>query len=388
MTPETILYLDFLEGNDNHLRKLAGIRRYASARGWEVETLPKNATSRDAVRALLAAGGIIGCIAEASGYRHSLPPRLFGGVPVVYLDPPEPLSWRGAVTVTCDNAAVAAAAYGELSAGMPPCFAAVPSGGAVLPWNRERIAAFRALCAANGRELRVFPARRREPRERRAARLLDWLAALPKRSALFATNDEVAREVVDAAGTIPRHVPKELSVIGVDGEPGTEDRGTFRAPGERPGLSSVKLDFEFAGHEAAQLLGRGVAASSFGPLCVLRRESTRGAGRRGPLVLEAVDAIRLEACEGLAAATLARRFDCSRRLFEIRFREAMGHSVLDEILHVRLTHAQALLMRREIPIRDIAGLCGFRTGIELRKLFRRRFKTSMRQWRNDHAPDN
>ena len=24
------------------------------------------------------------------------------------------------------------------------------NGGAVLPWNRERIAAFRALCAANG----------------------------------------------------------------------------------------------------------------------------------------------------------------------------------------------------------------------------------------------
>lgn len=126
----------------------------------------------------------------------------------------------------------------------------------------------------------------------------------------------------------------------------------------------------------------------FGPLCVLRRESTRGAGRREPLVLEAVDAIRREACEGLAAATLAKRFDCSRRLFEVRFREAMGHSVLDEILHVRLAHAQALLLRREIPIRDIAGLCGFRTGIELRKLFRRRFKTSMRQWRNDHAPDS
>lgn len=385
-----ILYLDFLEGNDNHLRKLAGIRRYAFARGWEVETLTKDATGRDAVKALLAGGGIVGCVAETSGYRHSLPPRLFGCVPIVHLDPPEPLSWRGAVTVTCDNAAVAAAAYDELAAGMPPCFAAVPSGGTVPPWNRERIEAFRVLCAADGRELRVFPARRREPKERRAARLSDWLAALPKRSAVFATNDVVAREVVDAAGAIPRHIPKELSVIGVDGEPGAEDRGTFRALGERPGLSSVKLDFEFAGYEAARLLGEMGSPKSavFGPLCVLRRESTRGPGRREPFVLEAVEIIRREACKGLTADTLARRFDCSRRLFELRFREAMGHSILDEILHVRLENAQALLMRREVPVARIAALCGFRTDIELRKIFRLRFKTSMRQWRSDHAPDN
>jgi transcriptional regulator GlxA family with amidase domain len=71
----------------------------------------------------------------------------------------------------------------------------------------------------------------------------------------------------------------------------------------------------------------------------------------------------------------------------LRFREAMGHSVLDEILHVRLEKAQALLTRREVPVSRIAALCGFRTDIELRKLFRLRFKTSMRQWRKDHAPD-
>ncbi len=385
-----IFYVDFPAGSDNHLRNLAGIRRYASARGWDVATLSREETTPAAVKAICAgandAPAPIGCVVEASGGHHNiLPPRLFGNVPIVYLDPPKPLPWRGAEAVTCDHAAVAKAAFEELADAMPPCFAVVASDSG-LPWNKERIAAFGALCIADGRELRVFPVRSGERPERRISRLSKWLAALPRRSAVFAVNDATALVVAEAALSIPRHIPKELVVLGVDGEPDAEDHGTFRAFGERPGLSSVKLDFEFAGYLAAKTLaeGRGPVAT-FGPLCILRRESTRGAGRRDPLVLKAVETIRREACHGLTASALAEAFPASRKHFERRFREAMGHSVLDEILHVRLEKVQTLLLRREIPIGEIAGLCGFRTDIELRKLFRLRFHTSLRQWRKDHA---
>ena len=424
MTRPYILYLDFPDESDNHLRKLAGIRRYAAARGWEVETLLRGKTSRNAVKALCEGDDgrprPIGCVVESlAAYRDILPPKLFGKVPIVYLDPPGSLPWRGTVAVTCDNAAVAKAAFDELSAGMPPCFATVPSGSA-LPWTRERISAFAALCTADGRELHVFRNRHEEKQHSRIARLSKWLAALPRRSAVFAANDAIALEVVEAAGAIPRHIPKELTVIGVDGEPSAEDRETFHAAGAQLGLSSVKLDFELAGYKAAKMLGEMVSRGgvetrrtmrhgdvttdnttmsrsrsadksfsfSFGPLCILRRESTRGAGRRDPSVLEAVETIRREACDGLTAAALAEAFPGSRKHFERRFREAMGHSVLDEILHVRLEKAQTLLLRRDVPIRDIADLCGFRTGIELRKLFRLRFGVSMRQWRREHAPES
>ncbi len=37
--PETILYLDFPAENDNYLRKLAGVRRYALFHAWKVEDL-------------------------------------------------------------------------------------------------------------------------------------------------------------------------------------------------------------------------------------------------------------------------------------------------------------------------------------------------------------
>ena len=91
--------------------------------------------------------------------------------------------------------------------------------------------------------------------------------------------------------------------------------------------------------------------------------------------------IRREACDGLSAATLASRFPCSRNLFERRFREAMGHSVLNEILHVRLQQVQVLLARPDVPIGTIADFCGFDSDRELRQLFLRRFRCSMRDWR-------
>jgi transcriptional regulator GlxA family with amidase domain len=116
-------------------------------------------------------------------------------------------------------------------------------------------------------------------------------------------------------------------------------------------------------------------------LLVERRVSTRGRGRREPYILKAVETIRAKACDGLTAAKLASRFSGSRHLFEMRFREAMGHSVLEEILQVRLERVLELLARRDVPIGAIATFCGFRTDGELRKLFLSRFHVSMREWR-------
>ena len=125
----------------------------------------------------------------------------------------------------------------------------------------------------------------------------------------------------------------------------------------------------------------GTAVATFGPLCVLRRESTRGRGRRDPRILEAAEMIRREASEGLTVAALAKRFGCSRRLFEIRFREAMGHSALDEILHVRLSHAQALLAHGDMPVAAVADFCGFGSERQMRRVFLASTGMSPREWR-------
>ncbi len=98
--------------------------------------------------------------------------------------------------------------------------------------------------------------------------------------------------------------------------------------------------------------------------------------------------IRAEATSGLTAAMLAARFPGSRRLFDMRFREAMGHSVLDEIIHVRFEKALTLLARTDRPVGSMARLCGFRSYAAMRALFHRRFGVSMEEWRRRNtAPD-
>ena len=189
-----------------------------------------------------------------------------------------------------------------------------------------------------------------------------------------------------------RSFPRSATLVGVDAAEVPEDGLRI------PAISSVKIDFELSGYLAAKTLTRMLAAGnakdargdgafpaaaplSFGPLLCIRRQSTRGRGRHEPWVMKAVEMIRGEACDGLTATALAARFPVSRKLFELRFREAVGHSVLNEILHVRMERVFELLRRPDFPIGAIADFCGFQSDRELRSLFLARTGTSMRAWR-------
>lgn len=400
-----ILYI----GYDPHYallrrRRFAGIQRCAKAQGWRVETLSPEEATPERVREELTRMRTVGCVVECWLARSNLPPKLFGSVPVVYFNPPERREWRGAASVECDEAAVGQAAFEELSASLPPSYAVVAEGPTRhSPWARERVAAFLDCCRKACKDCLVFPERNGEDESNRIARIGRWAAALPLHCAIFAVNDIAAATVADAVAAAGRSLPRSATLVGVDAAEVPED-GIPASP-----ISSVKLDFELSGYLAAKMIAemlgtsathgtsatrprvrpscpRGpsspIDAAVFGPLFVERRQSTRGRGRREPWVLEAVDAIRREACDALTAATLAKRFPVSRKLFELRFREAIGHSVLNEILHVRMERVFDLLARRDFPIGAIADFCGFDSARELRSLFRKRMGTSMREWRN------
>ena len=389
----TILYLNFYSHEEKHRRKLAGIRRFAKTRGWSVSAVPPEESRPEDIKKLLARFRPVGCVVECTDDQNpDLPPRLFGKTPVVHLDPPEKLRWRGAASVVCDNKAVARAAFAELMAGHPVACAVVTSHR-LMRWSEVRATAFRALCEKVGVPCRVFRGPREEDVGARIARLKEFISQLPRHTAIFATNDWAAQPVAEAARQSMRDIPREFTLVGVDGMP--EADGTLDSAS--PLVSSVEVDFELAGFLAGRMVGevvshRDTEAQSkkateekvFGPLLVLRRKSTSGRGRREPRILEAVDMIRREACDGLTSARLAARFPVSRQHFERRFLEAMGHTVLDEIIHVRLQAVMDMLARPEPPIGAIADFCGFGSQVELRIIFKKRMGMSLRQWRQSH----
>ena len=397
-----------------HTRTFAGAARYAAAAGWTILAEPEARPDPGTVRRIVARHRPAGCILVCSDARYDIPPRLFGRVPVVRLDPsPDGAAGRNnAGVVEIDNEAVVRLAFEELRALLPPQYAIIAST-TMAWWSVLRARLFRERVEASGKPCHEFPVWPREHELKRDARMKDWIAALPRGTAVFAVTDRLATIAADAARELRIRVPHDLTILGVD------DRDDLRRDDLVP-ISSIKIDFERCGFLAARMLGenishkgakaqsgnpaqspqtqqggpgaaaipaspRGKKSFTVGPLMVVRRASTRGRGRRASWIPAAVDAIRREASGGLTSAALAQRFPCSRNLFERRFREAMGHSVLDEILHVRLENVLALLSRPDFPIGAISDFCGFGCDSELRKLFRKRMGVSMRRWRAENV---
>ena len=278
-----------------------------------------------------------------------------------------------------DGAATTALAFHELASNRPRAYAVV-GYREKRPWSDIREKAVRGLVDAAGVPCFRF-VRREESAPLRAQRLAAWVAALPMKTAVFAVNDNTAAEVVAACSAAGRKIPADMTLLGVDNLESVCEAGEIQ-------ISSIQVDFEHAGYRAAKMLDdrfsgriRLSATDQFGPLMVVRRESTRGFGRREPRILTAVERIRREACDGLTAREVMHGIAGSRRLFELRFREAMGHSVLDEILNVRLEQVCHLLSATDTPIGAIASFSGFGSEIALSKLFHRRFGLSLRAWR-------
>ncbi|MBR0056421.1 MAG: hypothetical protein IJP66_03755, partial [Kiritimatiellae bacterium] len=86
MPSPCILYLNTAPGDRIQGMTLAGIRRYAGARGWEAESVPWQRSRPEDIPSLLAAHRpVAGCVIECADGDSRLPPRLFGKVPTVYL---------------------------------------------------------------------------------------------------------------------------------------------------------------------------------------------------------------------------------------------------------------------------------------------------------------
>lgn len=206
-----------IEGVPSHNRKLAGIRRYCSERGWTAVPIMRDDVSVDAVRQLLKRYRPAGCVVDGVGCHVHLAPRIFRGIPVSYIAYPRSITGRHP-NFHFDSGVIADTAFRELSAGNPSCFAAV---GLPLSWDwsRARVRRFLEAAAASGARCLSFPAKpisAHESYDDFVARLAPWLARLPDRCAVFAVSDETAVLVTRAAAAAGRHIPRSLTLLSVD----------------------------------------------------------------------------------------------------------------------------------------------------------------------------
>ena len=374
-----ILYLDMWVGERIQEMKLAGIRRFAEMRGWNVVVKPERSSRPRHLANLIEKEKPIGCIVECSAGHRDLSPDLFGSIPVVYLDCSRSLFGNRVAKVVHDGKQTVRAAFRELASNLPAAYAVVGYRER-RSWSTLRERAFRTLAIEAGSTCEVFGAEE-ESAVKRRRRLSEWVARLPPKCAVFAVNDDTAMEVLSACARTGRRIPSDLTLLGVDNVEKLCENAV-------PRLSSVQIDSELAGYHTAKLLDEKIhlgaaakASVAYGPMMTVRRESTRGFGRTEPRILSAMELIRREACNGLTAADVTAQFAGSRRLVELRFRETLGHSILDEIQNVRMEKVQFLLAKTDTPIGAIAAQCGYRSDIALRKAFRLQTGMSLADWR-------
>ena len=307
------------------------------------------------------------------------------GLPTVVIDSPALYADRlpHASFVTCDSDAVGRAGAEHLLRQGFKSFAYVADAGQ-WDWSVSRGVAFCARIRQEGDNCAVYDgltARERSDWSFDQAHLKRWLLALPKPTALFATRDGRARQVLETCQLAGLNVPGDIAILGVDNE-------EILCENTAPTLSSIQPDFEAGGYQAAHLLEQLMRRTLRKPqtLCygvkqIVVRESSRLAHAVDHRFLRGLEFIRLNACAGIGVPDIAHHMGVSRRMAELLFRKHVGHSILDEIQQTRLARLKTFLLETALPIGQISEQCGYQTEMHAKRMFKQQAGLTMRQFR-------
>jgi LacI family transcriptional regulator len=381
---DTILFITDLHAG-SRIPALVGARDTASEFGWHVEEI-EVARLTQPVAEVLAYWNPLGCILEGSS--DAMPKEdVFGSLPLVYIDPSERMmKEHGIFAIENGNRSIAELAHRELCKTDCPHFAFV--GWRLARWSRQREDRFEELLKRSGHDChRLEDTWTLGNKIDFFARLNPFVQNLPKPCGIFAANDDIAAAVLDVCRSLDITVPGDVTVVGVDDDPAFCDN-------LHPTLSSVRPGFRTAGHLAVKMLAQRIENPHMKPTHVLyeplgltSRLSTRRLSVVGKKVADALDLIRREACSGLKASDVVKAMGVTERLAETRFKNAVGHRITEEITDVRMERVLELLRDPKQDIGPIANLCGWDAEAFLKRIFKRRFGMTMREWRAKNAKE-
>ena len=377
---KTVLYVNGTEKFQDRQR-LAGVAEYAQQHGWNLQSVEPLQSPRQA-KELIRIWNPDGFIVCRGAALNQLPAKCFGNAPVLFShNPGSDKDARENCIFNDPVATVEMAARELLSLNL--------NASAFVGWNKptgwsvQRKLAFNSIMEMHGRQAHVFePSERKCPPNTLSSKLAEWLSTLPRPLGVLGANDQIAHQIAKACHLAHLDVPDDVAVIGIDND-------EELCESAQPSISSIDVGFAASGLIAAAELDRLMSSPEiapihvkFPPLCLVRRKSTRRFKRIDREVSRAVERIRREACSGISARDITDDFDCSRRMAEIRFRNAIGHSILQEIRQVRLEAAKRLLRNPRLGMDFIASSCGYGSSSAFSIFFRAETGQSPSSWRD------
>lgn len=254
-------------------------------------------------------------------------------------------------------------------------------------WSRRREEGFAAVLRQAGFGYEKYPApahKTRPPWHREQPRVTAWLKSLATPVGILACNDSRGRQLIEACAMGGLHVPTDVAVVGVD-----EDR--LLSELSNPPLSSVALNAEHSGYQAAELLD-GLMAGRIRPpqrilvdaLWVVPRASSDVIAVEDREVARALTFLRDQARRPIGVQDVVAQASVSRRALEIRFQRSLGRSIREEIQRVRLEWAKQLLVETNLPVWKIAQCTGFSNYNYLSRVFHRVTGLTLAGYRRSH----
>ena len=212
-----------------------------------------------------------------------------------------------------------------------------------------------------------------------------WIKDLPKPIGIFACNDDRGLQILDVCKLINLKVPEDVAVIGVDNDLMVCEFGY-------PPLSSIALNIESAGFEAAKLLdkmmssgnkmkGRKIIATSN---IIVQRQSSDILAVNDKEVAQAIQFIKNNVKNKIRIKDMLRTAGIGRRALEKRFRNTIHRTIYHEIQQVRIESILKLLIETDLPISQITSLYNFTDVEHISRFFKKEKGMSLREYRKIH----
>lgn len=244
-----------------------------------------------------------------------------------------------------------------------------------MSWSRKRRDSFVNSIAQAGFKTKVYRqpnSRSKRVWENEQNLVADWLKSLPKPVGLMVCNDDRGRQVIETCNVARLAVPDEIAVIGVD-----NDRLVCEL--SNPPLSSIALNVERAGYEAAELLDKMIAGQkkktahtiTVSPTHTVTRQSTDILTIDDPLVSAALRFVRRNAKKDIQISDVVDAVATSRRTLQQRFRKLMRRSLHDEIMLARVELVAQLLVETNVSVSEIAARLNYASPEHISRSFYR-----------------
>lgn len=255
-------------------------------------------------------------------------------------------------------------------------------------WSRERAEGFEERLKKRGHKVHYFEHKKARSTELwyyKPSSLSRWLKSLPKPIGLMTCDDNQGQHITEVCRQLGIRIPEEVAVLGVDNDEMICDLSD-------PPLSSIALDAEKGGYDAAKLLDHMIKHGTskyydiiVKPVQVITRHSTDIYATNDDHIASSLKYIHQNIDKNLHVDEVVKQVPLSRRALEKRFLEITGYPIYKYIFNLRIEKFTQKLLDTDMSVFEIALDMGLTDSKNIARQFRQAKGCSPSVYRNRYV---